>query len=113
MLMPFGKYKSQPLEELPSEYLSWLAGIDLREPLLSAVREEVTRRTEQGEELPFSPSAQPSQEKTHSAPSRAPKKMRSSNNGGGAWTMGGDPQEIIRGDFPVSSRRRKDDDDLF
>ena len=27
---------------------------------------------------------------------------------GGAWTMGGDPQEIIAGDFPLPSRQRRE-----
>jgi hypothetical protein len=45
--MPFGKFKSYEVNELPREYLTWLfANIDLREPLLSAVEEALDRDTE-------------------------------------------------------------------
>jgi hypothetical protein len=38
MNMPFGKFKGVPVDELPQDYLNWLwTGIDLREPLRSAV----------------------------------------------------------------------------
>ena len=34
MLMPFGRHKGAPLEDLPDAYLQWLHGLtDLREPL--------------------------------------------------------------------------------
>ncbi len=43
--MPFGKYKSAPLEDLPSEYLLWLGCLnDLRQPLLGHVLKEMARR---------------------------------------------------------------------
>lgn len=43
--MPFGKHKGQPLAEVPTTYLRWLAGLDdLREPLRSAVHAELDRR---------------------------------------------------------------------
>jgi hypothetical protein len=35
--MPFGKHKGVPVKDLPGEYLKWLATIELREPLKSAV----------------------------------------------------------------------------
>lgn len=37
--MPFGKHKGTPLKDLPPDYLRWLSTIELREPLLSAVKE--------------------------------------------------------------------------
>src|SRR5262249_2822674 len=37
MRMPFGKFKGRAVDDLPREYLEWLASIDLREPLASAV----------------------------------------------------------------------------
>ena len=44
MLMPFGKYRGQPLSVLPDDYLAWLRTIELRQPLVSAVLDEVERR---------------------------------------------------------------------
>jgi hypothetical protein len=39
MLMPFGKYRGEYVADLPEGYLRWLwETVDLREPLLSAVR---------------------------------------------------------------------------
>jgi uncharacterized protein (DUF3820 family) len=90
MRMPFGKYKGQDLDALPDEYLLWvIANIPLREPLGSAISEEVGLRGY--EELPPPPRSLTQSRKTEE---------------GGAWTMGGDPQEIIAGDFPLSSRQR-------
>jgi uncharacterized protein (DUF3820 family) len=44
-LMPFGKYRSTSLEELPSEYLLWLGCLDtLQQPLLGHVLKEMGRR---------------------------------------------------------------------
>lgn len=44
-LMPFGKFKGTPLEDLPSEYLLWLGCLDtLRQPLLGYVLKEMARR---------------------------------------------------------------------
>jgi hypothetical protein len=43
--MPFGRYRSWLVAELPADYLSWLGGLkDLREPLASAVHQEAKRR---------------------------------------------------------------------
>lgn len=43
--MPFGKHRGKPLDLLPDDYLQWLvANIRLREPLGSAVRDEIERR---------------------------------------------------------------------
>ena len=44
MLMPFGKHKGVEIEDLPDDYLEWLLGRDLYDPLLSEVMEEVDRR---------------------------------------------------------------------
>ena len=94
MLMPFGKYKGHDLDELPDDYLLWvLANIPLRNPLGSAITEEMALRGY--EELPPPP-----------APAPRPLKPSRETEEGGAWTMGGDPQEIIAGDFPLSSRQR-------
>jgi Putative quorum-sensing-regulated virulence factor len=100
MLMPFGKYKGHDLSALPDDYLLWLiANVPLRDPLRSAVSEEITERDLTLPLLP-SPPARPPQ---------LPKRPRNDDDDGkGAWTMGGDPQEIIAGDFPMSSRQRSD-----
>ena len=93
MRMPFGKYKGRDLAALPDEYLLWVsANIPLREPLGSAISDEMALRGY--EELPPPP-----------APPRPFTQSRETEEGG-AWTMGGDPQEIIAGDFPLSSRQR-------
>ena len=43
--MPFGKFKSYDLTEIPDDYLQWLRfEIELREPLKSAVCREVEAR---------------------------------------------------------------------
>ena len=98
MLMPFGKYKGQDLSALPDEYLLWLsANIPLRDPLRSAVAKEITER---GWEPPTPPPPSPPPR-----PSQQAKRSRA-DNGKGAWSIGGDPQEIIAGDFPISSRHR-------
>jgi hypothetical protein len=46
--MPFGKYRSWPLPDLPADYLAWLCTLHLREPLRSAVADEVARRRADG-----------------------------------------------------------------
>jgi hypothetical protein len=44
--MPFGKYRGEPLAEIPDAYLEWLMfEIDLREPLRSAVHREFYARS--------------------------------------------------------------------
>jgi Putative quorum-sensing-regulated virulence factor len=94
MRMPFGKYKDHNLDALPDDYLRWvIANIPLREPLWSAITEEMALRGY--EELPPPP-----------APPPPPLTQSRETEEGGAWTMGGDPQEIIAGDFPLSSRQR-------
>ncbi len=75
--------------------LELAANIPLRDPLLSAIAQEITER---GWDLP--PLPPPSQ--------RPPRKSRETEEDG-AWTMGGDPQEIIAGDFPIASRQRHED----
>jgi len=93
MLMPFGKYKGQDLNALPDEYLLWLiANIPLRDPLRSAIAAEINNR-ELALPLPAPPPP----------PQRLPKGSHHKDEEG-AWTTGGDPQEIIAGDFPMSSR---------
>ena len=42
--MPFGKFRGEPLEELPLDYLQWLGSIALRAPLRGAVEAELLRR---------------------------------------------------------------------
>lgn len=52
-MMPFGKHKGTPLEELPSEYLIWLGCLnDLRQPLLGHVLREMGRRLAASEARP-------------------------------------------------------------
>jgi len=44
-IMPFGKYRGTPLEDLPAEYLLWIGCLnDLRQPLLGHVLKEMGRR---------------------------------------------------------------------
>ena len=100
MCMPFGKYKDHEISAVPDDYLLWLiANIPLRDPLRSAVAEAVTER-----DVPLSPLASPPPRPPH----RAKRSRTDDDDANGAWTMGGDPQEIIAGDFPVSSRPRDD-----
>ncbi len=42
--MPFGKYRGELLEDLPTDYLEWLGSLQLREPLRSHVEAEHARR---------------------------------------------------------------------
>ena len=49
MTMPFGRYSGQELEELPSQYLSWLTKLTLYPPLSDAVTREVKRRAGESE----------------------------------------------------------------
>ena len=52
-VMPFGKHKDTPLEELPTEYLLWLGCLDdLRQPLLGHVLREMGRRLAASEARP-------------------------------------------------------------
>jgi uncharacterized protein (DUF3820 family) len=44
MLMPFGKFRGADLAEVPDAYLEWLCTIELRQPLLGAVLNEVQER---------------------------------------------------------------------
>ena len=44
--MPFGKFSGLPLADVPTNYLSWLLSIDLREPLKSAAWSEYRRRAD-------------------------------------------------------------------
>lgn len=44
MTMPFGKFKGQTLVNLPDDYDRWLASIELRDPLKTAVAQEAARR---------------------------------------------------------------------
>ena len=46
--MPFGKHRGEPISDLPSDYLFWLASLpDLRRPLKYAIEAEVNRRLHQ------------------------------------------------------------------
>jgi uncharacterized protein (DUF3820 family) len=51
MTMKFGKWRGFEIEDLPSAYLRWLARIDLNEPFLSEVKEELERRQSVRKEL--------------------------------------------------------------
>jgi len=42
--MPFGRWRGFELEDLPPEYLQWLAKQNLREPLRAEVVSELERR---------------------------------------------------------------------
>lgn len=44
MKMPFGKFHGVDLRDLPDDYLIWLRGIELRDPLRTAVEWEYERR---------------------------------------------------------------------
>jgi len=44
--MPFGKYRDQPIDEVPTGYLRWLLSIDLWPDLRYAVEEELELRRE-------------------------------------------------------------------
>ena len=100
MRMPFGKYKDLEISAVPDDYLLWLiANIPLRDPLRRAVAEAVTERN-----VPLPPLASPSPRPPH----RAKRSRTDDGDANGAWTMGGDPQEFIAGDFPLSSRPRED-----
>ncbi|MBI4873390.1 MAG: DUF3820 family protein, partial [Acidobacteria bacterium] len=45
MTMPFGKHRGDDLRDVPTAYFDWLlANIPLREPLLSAVEDELRAR---------------------------------------------------------------------
>lgn len=44
MKMLFGKHKGSELADLPDEYLIWLNGLDLRDPLRMEVEQEAQRR---------------------------------------------------------------------
>ena len=46
MIMPFGQYKGQDIESLPSDYLHWLANRSNREDVREAADTEYRRRTE-------------------------------------------------------------------
>lgn len=43
--MPFGKFRNKPIAERKTDYLNWLLGRDyIRDPLKSAIEEELKRR---------------------------------------------------------------------
>jgi uncharacterized protein (DUF3820 family) len=46
MEMPFGKYRGQPIAEIPTAYLKWLLTIDIWSDLRYSVTEELELRRE-------------------------------------------------------------------
>ena len=48
--MPFGKHKGQLLKDVPIDYIEWLAGTELKEPLKSMVNEILNDNTNNNEE---------------------------------------------------------------
>ena len=52
-LMPFGKFKGTPLNQVSDEYLLWLGTLnDLRQPLLGHVLREMGRRLADRQPVP-------------------------------------------------------------
>ena len=59
--MPFGKHEGKLLKDIPIDYIEWLSGRDLKEPLKSMVNELLNGNKEYepsidellDEELPF------------------------------------------------------------
>lgn len=48
MKMPFGKYKNQDIEEVPTDYLIWLAEQNPSPVILAHLREELIQRENPG-----------------------------------------------------------------
>ena len=46
--MPFGKYRGEEIKAIPTSYLRWPPGLDLRPPLRDAVFAEVERHRVEG-----------------------------------------------------------------
>jgi hypothetical protein len=55
--MPFGKYKNQPIDQVPSGYLDWLITTELRDPVRAAVVAELARRKATTPSMPSSTSS--------------------------------------------------------
>lgn len=53
MFLWFGKYKGYSLEDIPSDYLAWMAANMEREMLRDAAREELERRRPPRREQPL------------------------------------------------------------
>lgn len=52
-LMPFGKFRGTPLDQVSDEYLLWLGTLsDLRQPLLGHVLREMGRRLAERQSVP-------------------------------------------------------------
>ena len=61
--MPWGKYRGEPIAELPTSYLAWvLDETNIGEPHRSAIREELAERLDLAPEVrhvPIQPPAEP------------------------------------------------------
>jgi len=49
MKMPFGKFKGQKIDDIPSDYLKWVSENVENEEICCAADEEYRRRTDDGE----------------------------------------------------------------
>jgi uncharacterized protein (DUF3820 family) len=49
MMMPFGKYKGQRLEDIPTDYLQWAAeNVEGRSELIAEIENQLTMRRGEG-----------------------------------------------------------------
>lgn len=85
--MPFGKFRGVLLADLPDDYLTWLKGLDLREPLRTAVETEwSTRHTRLGA-TQIDPEVRPMAEELLTAGYRNLAQRHHPDHGGSTQTM--------------------------